>query len=336
MNLLARFSCVALAGAAFLGVALAGEGAAPPKTPVPGLLEKPRGEQQVPLLAVKKKPAAPKFVRLLKDKKGKPLALQTAVFRYVPAQGDSKLVVDLVGAVHIGDRAYYSKLNKHFEQYDAVLYELVAAEGNRIPQDRRNNGDNPLSFLQKAMRMILALDSQLECVDYTCTNFVHADLSPEEMFKAIEKRGDTPLTLTLSIAADLLREQNLKQMQLEQNPQQGEDFDPLGALLDPQGPNKLKAVMAEQLAGMSDSALGKTINTILIDDRNAACMKVFQKELVNGKTKLAIFYGAAHMPDFDRRLRELGLRRQSIQWFTAWDLRPRQMNLLDLIDRFGR
>ena len=46
------------------------------------------------------------------------------------------------------------------------------------------------------------------------------------------------------------------------------------------------------------------------------------RQLVDGKKKLAIFYGAAHMPDFDRRLRdEFGLTRQSQEWLTAWDLR---------------
>ena len=28
--------------------------------------------------------------------------------------------------MHIGDKAYYDNLNKEFEQYDVLLYELVA------------------------------------------------------------------------------------------------------------------------------------------------------------------------------------------------------------------
>ena len=39
------------------------------------------------------------------------------------------VTIDLIGAVHIGEKAYYDKLNKEFEQYDVLLYELVAPEG---------------------------------------------------------------------------------------------------------------------------------------------------------------------------------------------------------------
>jgi hypothetical protein len=65
-------------------------------------------------------------------------------------------------------------------------------------------------------------------------------------------------------------------------------------------------------------------------------MKVLQKELVGGKKKIAIFYGAAHMPDFERRLVEdFGMRRQGEEWLTAWDLRPRPINLFRLLEQFG-
>ena len=51
-------------------------------------------------------------------------------------------------------------------------------------------------------------------------------------------------------------------------------------------------------------------------------MKVFQQELVKGHKRIGIFYGAAHMPDFERRLtEEFGMRLQSEKWLTAWDLR---------------
>ena len=39
------------------------------------------------------------------------------------------VTVDLIGAVHIGDVAYYAAAQRRFEQYDALLYELVAPKG---------------------------------------------------------------------------------------------------------------------------------------------------------------------------------------------------------------
>jgi hypothetical protein len=84
----------------------------------------------------------------------------------------------------------------------------------------------------------------------------------------------------------------------------------------------MKAALAEQLA-VSDPAggLGKTLGTILIEDRNGAAMKVFQKELAKGRKRIGIFYGAAHMPDFEKRLRDdFGLKKERVEWVTAWDL----------------
>jgi len=279
-----------------------------------------------------KKTAPTKFVQLLKDKAGKPLYLQTAVVRYVSAKGDSDLVVDLVGVVHVADRKYYNKLNKLFEDYDSVLFELVMPKGTKVPKGGKKGSSNPLSMLQDIMTLVLQLDLQTKCIDYTCTNFVHADLSPQEMADLIAKRGDNALSLTLSIAADILREQNKMADKVGANAGQSLP-DPFKLLLDPQAPSKLKAMMAEQMEQMADgTGLGKTLNQLLIDDRNAACMKVFDKQVAAGKKKIAIFYGAAHMPDFERRLiQDHGMKRQSVQWYDAWDLEPRQVNVLDLL-----
>ena len=65
-----------------------------------------------------------KFIRILDDERGQPAAMQTAITSYRPAKGD--LVVDLIAAIHLGDRSYYDALNKQFESYDALLFELVA------------------------------------------------------------------------------------------------------------------------------------------------------------------------------------------------------------------
>jgi hypothetical protein len=261
-----------------------------------------------------------KFIRVQRDDKDEPTALQTAVVRYVPKDGKGDLVVDLVAAVHIGDRDYYDQLNKQFEQYDVLLYELVAPEGTKISKKRKHKSDNPLSMIQDVMKSTLELESQIECVDYTKKNFVHADLSPEQMAEAMHKRGDDGMTVFLGVVADMLRKQNLQEEKRKDKPGKEEDLDIFSLLLDPNGALKLKRVLAVQFEEM-DGGLGETLNTILISDRNEAAMKVFQKQLAAGKKKIGIFYGAGHMTDFDKRLREdFGLKRESEKWLTAWDL----------------
>src|SRR5712692_6323518 len=145
-----------------------------------------------------KKPAASKFLRIARDAKNQPIALETATVRYVPASGEGNLAVDLVGVVHVGDRAYYEKLNKQLAQYDVVLYELVAPPGTRVPKGGKRDRENLLSTIQGMVKTVLELEAQTERIDYTRKNFVHADLSPEQMAEAIRKRGDNGFTVFLS------------------------------------------------------------------------------------------------------------------------------------------
>ena len=252
----------------------------------------------------------PRFIRL-KEQKGQVTALEVAVTRY--ANKDKTVTVDLVGVVHIGDRAYYKKLNDRFEQYDAVLYELVAPPGTQVA--KKGKSDSPFALVHTLISTLLDLDSQLACIDYRRKNFVHADLSFEAMTEAAHERGDDGLTLGLSLLADVLRQQNLAARKKEARP--APDVDLVEALANP---NLLKRELAKQLAGGAD--LGQTLQTLLVADRNKEACRVLTRQLVDGKKKVAIFYGAAHMPDFDRRLRdEFGLARQGQEWLTAWDLR---------------
>jgi hypothetical protein len=281
-----------------------------------------------------------KFIRIRRDSSGQTTALETAVVRFGSKSGDGGLVVDLVSAVHVADRAYYEKLNDRLDQYDVVLYELVAPEGTRIPKGGRRNSDNPIAFLQQLATLVLDLDLQTEQIDYTRKHFVHADLSPEQMAEAIRNRGDDGATLFLSIAADLLRQQNRQELKKGKTAQAAEpDVDLLSMVLDPDGAAKLKRLMAEQMEALEspEGGIGATLSTILIADRNKAAMKVLGRELAKGKKKIAIFFGAAHMPDFEKHLAEdYGLTRKREEWLQAWDMQGKKRNLLDVLKMLDR
>ena len=263
-----------------------------------------------------------RFVALTRNEFGEPTSLQTATVRYRSADGD--LLVDLIGVVHIGDPGYYRELNESFEQYDALLYELVAPPGHEVP--RRDVDEGGLAtLLQGAGAAYLGLTSQLEQVDYTPENFVHADLSPREMAEALERRGENGFTLALGVLADMLRQTNLESP--GQPPGTALDrelaeLDPLDLLFDPEGASKLKRFLAVELSRQTGSEeLGRTLDALLIQDRNRAAMNVLTREVARGRKRIGLFYGAAHMPDFERRLvMELGLRREGVRWTRAWDL----------------
>ena len=257
----------------------------------------------------------PEFIRIQRNENRDPVALQTAIAKYVPAGGEKGAEIDLVAVVHIGEQAYYERLNKEFEKYDAVLYELVAPEGNKPPKGGEMKSDNPLAMLQQGMKFFLGLEHQLEVVDYRKSNFIHADLSPEGMKKAMKERGDDKMTIILGVIADLLRKRNLDADKPEP---QAPDI----SLTDLLNPKKFKRIMAQQFEDAGgDVSLGGTINRLLVEDRNKACIKVLQQQLTAGKKKIAIFYGAAHMPDFDKRLKEdFGMKRTESEWITARNL----------------
>ena len=257
----------------------------------------------------------PEFIRIQRNENRDPVALQTAIAKYVPAGGEKGAEIDLVAVVHIGEQAYYERLNKEFEKYDALLYELVAPEGNKPPKGGEMKSDNPLAMLQQGMTFFLGLEHQLEVVDYRKSNFIHADLSPEGMKKAMKERGDDKTTIILGVIADLLRKRNLDADKPEP---QAPDI----SLTDLLNPKKFKRIMAQQFEDAGgDVSLGGTINRLLVEDRNKACIKVLQQQLTAGKKKIAIFYGAAHMPDFDKRLKEdFGMKRTESEWITAWNL----------------
>ncbi len=177
-------------------------------------------QQPTPVKPAEKKEKAGTgaYIRLQKDADGQPSSLQTATVRFTSTAGSSELIVDLVGVVHVADKEYYDKLNRQLDEYDVVLYELVAPPGTRIPKGGKRDSDNPVAMIQRIMKSVLSLELQTEQIDYSRKQFVHADLSPEQMAEALKDRGDDGITIALGIAADLLRQKNLQERNAAKNP----------------------------------------------------------------------------------------------------------------------
>jgi hypothetical protein len=104
-------------------------------------------------------------------------------------------------------------------------------------------------------------------------------------------------------------------------------FGELFGILFGSGPERqvrLRRMMAEQFTDMDvlTAAFGGEEGSTLITDRNAAALDVLRDEIAKGRRRIAIFYGAAHMDDFDERLRDdFGLQPGEPVWLEAWDLR---------------
>jgi hypothetical protein len=109
-----------------------------------------------------------------------------------------------------------------------------------------------------------------------------------------------------------------------QDPAGSGDFRLLLALFDKNRSLAMKRVLAEQFMDLEGSltAIDGPQGSTLIAERNKVALDVLRKQIAAGKRKLAIFYGAGHMFDFQRRLgEEFGLVPVSTRWLTAWDLK---------------
>ena len=150
-----------------------------------------------------------KFLRLTRDEVDEPQYMETAIVRYkFDGEANKDLSIDLIGAVHIGEKAYYDRLNEEFEQYDVLLYELVAPEGTRIPKGGGRGSGHPVAMLQNGMKDMLELEHQLQHIDYQKDNFVHADMSPEAFSKSMADRGESIWTLMFRMMGQQLVQQN--------------------------------------------------------------------------------------------------------------------------------
>lgn len=271
-------------------------------------------------LAEKKEAAAEseqaKFIRLRRDDSKRPAAMETAVVRYSSAKRPG-VSIDLVGAVHVGDQGYYDELNKLFEAYEVVLYEMVAPEGTKVPKGGRKGGSgHPIGALQDGMSAILELRHQLDCVDYTKANFIHADMSPDEFSKRMSERGESFLQMFLRLMGQGMA-------QNAAGTSGASDAALLVALFSKDRATKLKIAMAEQFENLEGqlAVLDGPGGSTIITERNKKCFEVLEKQLRAGKKSIAVFYGAGHLPDMERRLAaDFGLTRASEKWLAAWQL----------------
>jgi len=252
----------------------------------------------------------PDYLRYVENKDGSS-SLQTAITTFTNATGAT---VDLVGAVHIADKAYFADLNQRFKDYDAVLYELVGGpmpkEGNLTdrPQDPKLAW---IASMHQRLQQSLALSSQLHEIDYPAANFVHADMTIEQFHAAREQKSESFLGLLFK-AIDV-------QSQLDNAGGPGL-VKLLEILVREDSADDLKRLIGREFDSMENLIAGLEAGdgTVIITERNRIALEKLQAELKRGKKRLAIFYGAAHLPVMEKELLKLGFTKTKTEWVKAW------------------
>ena len=255
------------------------------------------------------------FLRVRNDAKQKPLAMETAIVRYsgTDAQGQP-VIVDLIGVVHIGEKDYYEELNERFQEYDALLYELVAPEGPRVPQGGVQSDGSPVSGLQNGMKEMLGLEFQLDHIDYHQDNFVHADMSPDEFVESMNKNDESFAKMFFKMLGSSMAQQGRTN---------AGEADLLAAMFSDDREIRMRRSMAKQMQS-ADAAMtvfsGREGSTI-IHHRNGKCFEILDREISAGKRRLGVFYGAGHLPDMEDRLLAKGFKKDGeTTWLVAWKL----------------
>lgn len=267
--------------------------------------------------------SAPKneYIRVEEDEKS--ARLQTSI---VTLEKDGK-TVDLIGAIHIADKAYYTKLNQRFTEYDRLLFEMVG--GEKLQQNSKEDAPkasaeepkteateetkeepNKLSGLKDIYSMVakfLQLSGQSETIDYKAKNFVHADLTLKEFNQKQKERNESLLGLALKANTQDAKAKQPDPARL------------MAAMLSGNS-NRMKLELIHTLGQGDDQIAMFAGDTVIVTDRNAKCLEVMEKELAAGHKKLGIFYGSAHFPDMEKTLIEQGWKRTKEEWLTAWDI----------------
>jgi hypothetical protein len=256
-----------------------------------------------------------RFARVDLDDAGEPRALQMAIVTYAPAGDADHPVVDLIGAVHVGEAGYYAELNARFRAYDVLLYEMVAPAGASVPRPgAERSGFIPNA--QLAMRSALGLEYQLDRIDYTARNFVHADLSPDELRERMRERNESLYVYFWRAFYASIRESARDPLGLG-------ELGLLASLFTPGDVLPLKTAMAYELARVDrvNMVIDGPDGSALIAERNQRAIDVLKAELASGADEVGIFYGVAHMPDLERRLADqLDLAPARVRWVDAWRL----------------
>lgn len=253
-------------------------------------------------------------VRLRENKKR--ASLETATISMANAEG---VKVDLVGAIHIADKKYYDRLNKRFKRYDAVLFELVGGDGNVVEHLKQEpDKNNAIRFFQVLLKNALKLEFQIDAIDYSAENFIHADMSTEEFEESSGGMGQS--------FQDLFQ----RAFKAQADAATGEDDDPLsdmgsifGMFDGTASTDETKLTLARQLQHMEKliAAIEGDDGTVILTGRNKVAIDKIVEVVGAGKKDLALFYGAAHLPGIEQELSEKhGFKRTGVTWQKAWKI----------------
>ncbi len=197
----------------------------------------------------------------------------------------------------------------------ADLVEPVPAEpAGWLARGRSDGG------IQSSLAKALGLAFQLDAMDYDQPSFRSSDLAMDQVQRALDAEGADLEVIETLAGTSLLGDVATLMLRLIQVADVFLD----GAIAD-----TVKVVLIEMMGDpemmeMSLDQMGPGLNKVIVGDRNQKVVDDVKVILEREPTvkSIAIFYGAAHMPDLARRLSEqLGYEASGeVAWHTAFEV----------------
>jgi hypothetical protein len=275
-------------------------------------------------------------------------SLQIAARRLDPPKRRGAMVW-LVAVSHIGEPRYYEEIQQLLDAQELVLFEGVG--GVPEPTVESTNPDAPekSDHLQSNLAAALGLIFQFDGIEYDRAHFQNSDLTIRELQSLV--MGGTSTTqpgaggasaATGDGAAGAGAEAEFGQlMELMEGTSIMGMLVNVGLNLVARSPSLqavMRLVMVESLGNLKGDIAQlqslppqlQRLVEVIIQERNKTVMTDLESALTaaNPPRTIAVFYGAGHMADLERRLREeLGYRPGEDRWFTAFSANVKETGL---------
>ncbi len=191
---------------------------------------------------------------------------------------------------------------------DLVLRALPSAAADKVGKTEAK--DESRRDLYGDLASALGTNLQVRSIDYDRANWLPADLPMEELLDRLWKRGERSMTIEMLSSQDGLGQGIVRFL--------------LSIVSKSPG---FKKMVIESLGSAGEGAgrrgrsgLGAVDERIILDERNDAVIEKLREILAKPTPpqSIAIFYGAAHMGDFEQTLRrEFALEPAESYWFRA-------------------
>ncbi len=236
--------------------------------------------------------------------------------------------IDLVGAMHAAEPDYYRILQRELNKADLVLFEGVVDESQQQAEQAMTDAQRQKAYQKSAYSRLAAshgLVAQHASINYESSRFRRCDMSVQQMdalLKSEMAKGGS------GAAASSAAEAEFASVRKALNGKSWATNALIGLIsMSPAltARTRLMLVASGSESNEDGSSLHPRLERLIREDRNAFVMKevtaILRKE--KGHQRIAIFYGAAHLADLQKRLATLGYHpAESIRWHDAITCHP--------------